>query len=971
MFKTRSPLGIALMTASALALALALVTPGALLAQSTGATLSGRATDDAGQPLPGASITATHVSTGLTRTGVTGSDGSFRLLSLPAGTYDVVAQLQGFKKVEKKGVTLNVAVTRNVDFTLSLASIEAVVSVTSEAALVKSEPTIGAVISQDELENLPLNGRQFANLAVLAPGTALSYNSDPTKPGQLTIALNGGIGRNVNFTIDGGDNTDDTIGGALQNFSIEGVQEFNIQTQQYKAEYGRSTGGVLSVVTKTGSNDFRGSAFAFFRNRSLNGVTESERLNGGGVKGDYERYQYGASLGGPIVKDKAHFFGTFELTRRDTSYQVATGGLFPAVDGQKVPLKFEDDLISAKASAEITPKQFLQVRFGYQRNADKYGASPLTTPDALGTVDNKYTSILGSHTTQIGSSSVNEFLFQYTRFENTISADSNLPTIIYPSGVTSGQNINTPQSTEQTKYQFKDDFSFSKDLGGQRHDFKVGFNVVHEPVLGGDFSSGLVPQYTLLEDRVGSPVIDITQNGGFFGNKTPVNQYSVYLQDDWRPTNRLTINVGVRYDLWRGFDLDQRSNPIWQTLSTQTTYNEYYLRDFQGGKGGVLENDNNNFSPRLGLSYDVTGKAKTFVRGGFGIYYDFPYTNATILFPAAAVQSNYGVIYNNANATGIRNANGTFFQPGQPLPPNQITGGGAPPPNEVASPTIATPFSRQASLSVSHEILPWLSGSLELVKIAYRDIPYRFRANPRTGPGQPRRFSQFANFRIWYGDGFADYEGANLTVQARISNRLTVQGFYTLSKVDGNVLAGADEFRLSNTTYQPDLGRGRDVSVNPLDPGCDACVGPLNTDARHRFTIGFTYQAPYAFTFGGVIRYRSATPYNVHAGVDLNGDGFVIDLPAGVTNVNSGRADSFSQVDLRLSRDFKFTDTLGVELIAEVFNLFNATNPAGFRGDRTATDTNGNSLFGKPSTYAGDPLQGEQRLIQFGARFHF
>ena len=138
------------------------------------------------------------------------------------------------------------------------------------------------MVDQKQLENLPLNGRQFANLAVLAPGTTLAYNSDPTKPGQLTVALNGGIGRNVNYLVDGGDNTDDTIGGALQNFNLESVQEFNIQTQQYKAEYGRSTGGVLTVVTKTGTNQLSGTAWGFFRKDSLNSETESEKLAGTG-----------------------------------------------------------------------------------------------------------------------------------------------------------------------------------------------------------------------------------------------------------------------------------------------------------------------------------------------------------------------------------------------------------------------------------------------------------------------------------------------------------------------------------------------------------------------------------------------------------------------------------------------------------------------------------------------------------------
>src|SRR5204863_6942267 len=157
-------------------------------------------------------------------------------------------------------VVINVASSRSLEVTLSQSTVQETVTVVDEAPLVATAPSIGTVISQSELKSLPLNGRQFANVAVLAPGTSLAYNGDPTKPGQLTIALNGGSGRNVNFIIDGGDNTDDTIGGALQNFNIEAVQEFKIQTMAYKAEYGRSSGGVLSVVTRGGKDRLQGRA---------------------------------------------------------------------------------------------------------------------------------------------------------------------------------------------------------------------------------------------------------------------------------------------------------------------------------------------------------------------------------------------------------------------------------------------------------------------------------------------------------------------------------------------------------------------------------------------------------------------------------------------------------------------------------------------------------------------------------------
>ncbi len=960
--RTRSAVRpLALVALLALALGLALLP--AAQAQTSGANLVGKVTDKNGAPLPGATVTVTQKETGLTRSTVSESDGTYRLPSVPVGTYTVTVELNGFATVTVEDVKLNVASQREINIDMSPATVEETITVTAEAPLVQTEAAIGTVVSDQQLENLPLNGRQFANLAILAPGTSLAYNSDPTKPGQLTIALNGGIGRNVNFLIDGGDNTDDTIGGALQNFNLESVQEFNIQTQQYKAEYGRSTGGVLTVVTKTGTNNFAGSAWGFFRDDSLNTKTESEKL-AGIDKQPYERKQYGASLGGPIVKDRAHFFATYEKTDRTTNYTVNTEGELPQLDGTSVALPFKDELATAKATHNISPKQYLQVRYGYQKNSDKYGASPLAAPDSLGTITNKYSSILVGHSLQIGTDSLNEFLFQYTKFENLIAADSEAPTVYFPSGTHIGQNINTPQSTNQTKYQYKDDFSFTRSIAGRANNFKVGANYIHEPTLGGDFSTGLNGQFQL---NAAGNVTNITFFGGFFGEDTPVDQYSGYVQDDVLVSDRLTVNLGLRYDYWDGFDLDQQNNPIWQTLSTQTRYNEFYLRDFQGGRGGKLSNDDNNWAPRIGFTWDTKGDGRRLLRGGYGIYYDFPYTNATILFPAAAVQSNYGVVYQHVNGQGIRNPNGSFFRPGDPLPPNQLPGADIPPPNEVASPTLATPYSKQASLGYSWQVNDWLGLNFEAVTIDYRDIPFRFRANPVDPATGRRRFPDFGNFRLWYGGGKASYDGLNVSFRARATQKLELQGFYTYSEAEGNVLAGADEFRLTDAGYEPSFRVARDVSANPLNPLCDACTGPLNTDAKHRITLSGVYQGPWGVNVAGMYRYRSATPYTVFTTSDPNHDGFIFDLLPG-DKVNSKRGDSFSQFDLRLSKEFRFGSSLGFELIAEMFNVFNEKNPAGFV---VVFDPNGNPVGIEPTTYAGDPLQGEQQLIQLGARIRF
>jgi outer membrane receptor protein involved in Fe transport len=948
-----------------LALAACMLLPMPLQAQTATGGLAGTVTEGTA-PLPGVTVTATNVDTGFTRSAVTTADGLFRLTALQVGNYTVKAELAGFATVTVEKVEVRVATSRTLDITMQQAKVAESVTVTAEVPLVETTPSIGTVVSQQELQSLPLNGRQFANLGVLAPGTTLDYNTDPTKPGQLVIALNGGSGRNVNYLVDGGDNMDDTIGGALQNYNLEAVQEFKIQTMQYKAEYGRSSGGILTVVTKTGTNDFHGSAYGFFRSDSWNTQTESEKI-AGADKQAYDRKQYGASFGGPIVKDKVHFFGTYEQTKRDTNYIVDSGGIYPELDGQVTPLPFQDELITAKATYDINAKQYLQVRYGYQKNSDKYGASSLSAPSNLGTLTNKYDSILAGYTASISADTLNEFVFQYSTFDNIIAADSADPLLLYPSGFAIGRNVNTPQSTQQVKYQYRDDFTFSSTLGGKTHDFKAGIMFINEPTLGGDFSSGLAGQYTMMVGPAAGPewvVSEITKFGGFSGDQTPSKQYSAYFQDDWRVSPNFTLNIGLRYDYYDALYLDQRTNPIYQTLAAQTTYTESYLKDFQGWDG-ITRNDTNGWAPRLGFSWDINADGRQILRGGLGRFYDFPYSNATVLFPAMAVQSDYGVVYSYLDPNGIKNSDGTYFQPGQPLPPNQLPGADISAPNEIASPTLKPPYSDQISLGYSWQATNWLGFNLEAVKASYRHIPFRFRANPIDPTTGERRFPDFGSFRMWYGKGEADYQGVNLGVRLR-GEKYEMQGFYTYSKTDGMILGGADEFRITRAEYQPDLSSVRDQTVNPYDPLCSACFGPLDTDATHRVTLAGTYRFPYGFAVSGMLRYRSATPYTVWAGADVKyNDGYNFDLPPDVSEVNTGRGHSFSQFDLRISKEFSFGGDMGIELIAEMFNVFNSKNPAGYVGNILASN------YGEPTTYAGDPGQGEQRLMQLALRVHF
>jgi hypothetical protein len=929
-----------------------------VLGQAATGAITGRVTDGT-KPLPGVTITVTNPATGFMRTAVSDTDGYFRFPSLPVGKYALKSELSGFATVTVEGVDVAVATSRTIEVTMKPSNVAEQITVTAEVPLVETSPAVGTVVSQQQLENLPLNGRQFANLGVLAPGTMLGYNTDPTKPNQLVVELDGGSGRNVNYIMDGGDNTDDTIGGQLQNFNLEAVQEFKIQTMQYKAEYGRSSGGVLTVISKTGTNEFHGSAWEFGRRKSLNSETESEKLAGSG-KADYSRDQYGVSIGGPIVKDAVHFFATYEKTSIDQNYIVNSEGIDPQLDGTAVPIPSHDDLATAKVTWDVDPQNYLQVRYGYQKNDTKYGQSSLAAPSNLGTVTNKYSSVLASYTAQISSDKLNEFLFQYSKFNNAITADSNDYLLYYPNGFAIGQNINTPQHTNQVKYQYKDDFSFTSTIGKSSHDFKAGVGFINEPTLGGDFTVGTTGQYTMIEGPAGGPawvVKEITKYGGFSGDSTPTKQYSAYFQDDWRPSPSLTVNIGLRYDYFDALRLDQRANPLWQVLSTQTLYNYKELLPFKNGGGGIIRNSTNGWAPRLGFSWDLNGNGTQILRGGLGRFYDFPYTNATILFPAMSVQSDWGVIYDVIDPNGIKNPDGSFFQPGQALPPCPTCSLATSIPFDVASPNLKPPYSDQISLGYSWEVNNNVGVSADVVKARYRDLPYRFRANPAIDTSGNRLFTSLGltdQFRIWTGDGFADYEGLNIGVHMH-GDKYELQGFYTLSRATGNIIGGADEFRLTRLEYQPDFKSYRDQSVNPYDPTCSACTGPLDTDARHRITLAGSYHLPAGFLVSGVFRYHSGTPYTILAS-DAFGN---LALGPGASHVNSATGASFSQLDLRVAWSVDFAKDIGAELFAEMFNVFNEKNPALYTSD------------GQPNAYAGDPYQGEQRLVQLGARFHF
>src|SRR3954470_10684466 len=367
----------------------ALMAPAIASAQQTTGNITGRIVDAQGAAVPGVTVSARSPQRGFVRTDVSDGEGIYRLTALPVGNYDINAELSGFSTFSRKEVTVNVAQTTDLNVELKLAGLTESVNVTAEVPMVKtSDSSVGGVVDVSKIESLPLNGRQFANLAVTIPGVGLGFHSDPTKSTQYSPQIAGGNGRNVNYQIDGGDNNDDTVGGLLQLYPLEAIQEFNFITQRYKAEYGRSNGGVMNIVTKSGTNSVQCSAFELFRDTKMNATTETEKLNDAD-KQKYRRNQFGGSVGGPVVKNKVHFFAAVERTQQDTKQAVTTLGLYPAQDGV-FPTPSRENLFTAKVSSNINASQYLSVRYGRNTNSQVYSAAPRRTQDNWGDSENAF-----------------------------------------------------------------------------------------------------------------------------------------------------------------------------------------------------------------------------------------------------------------------------------------------------------------------------------------------------------------------------------------------------------------------------------------------------------------------------------------------------------------------------------------------------------------------------------------------------
>jgi hypothetical protein len=952
-------------------------------AQQTTGTIIGRVLDDQGAAIPGATVIASSAATGFTREAISDAEGVYRLSALPVGRFDMTVELVGFTKIDRKDVIVNVGQTLTLDFSLRLASVSETVVVTAQTPLIEATvSSVGGVVEIGRIESIPLNGRQFANLAATLPGVGLGNHSDPTKSTQYSPQINGGNGRNVNYQIDGGDNNDDTVGGLLQLFPLEAIQEFNFVTSRSKAENGRSNGGVMNIVTKSGTNSIHGSFFELFRDDAMNAKTFTEKRNNAD-KQTYRRNQFGGSFGGPIIQDKLHYFGAVERTQQDTQQSVSTSGLFPDLDGT-YDTPYRETLLNVKATANINSANYLSVRYGRNQNSQPYGADAQTAPNGWGDSTNKFNSINLNHNWVIGGTKLNEFIFQYADFANNITARSQDPYQLFPNGVAVGQSPNTPQTTEQKKWQFRDDFSWHlTGKGGVGHDMKAGVNFINEPRLYITFNTGKgVVQNTHLTDDVNGPISVVTLNDGDASANIPLKQYAFYMQDDWAVSSKLTVNLGLRYDLIDGFQFDQSLNPNFVKMQQAGAAGQ--LAGIKGLEnfGQSPKNDTNNWQPRLGFAYDVGGDGRDVIRGGWGIYMDMAYTNSNALFAASdASGRGFGAVLSVDNQSGIRNPDGSFYRVGQPLSniQSQNQAGAVALFGQFTDPRLQMPYTRQTSLGWSHQLASSTVFTMDFVRADGRDLNVRPRINTGIvggGASYPRRLT-FLNLepnaigtRPAISAAESKYTALITGLKRRMLNNLDFTVTYTLAEAKSQIGTAADELN-ANLLQNAEL-----LYDDPL------IYGPTSrTDARHQGTLAMVWMVK-SFTIAPTYFYRSPLPVQTITGVDTNLNRENNDIPERAyqfTDVgeapedigacetwNCSRGAWRTQMNLRVSRGFRLGGNARIEAIGEIFNLLNAKNPA-----FTIVNNQTSSAFMQPNAYAGDFQQGEQRVGQIGFRFSF
>jgi hypothetical protein len=627
-----------------------------LLGQLPTATLNGTVTDPTGATVAGARVVAANKATGISREATSGADGLYVVTNLAPGTYDVRVEAKGFAVKEFKDVRLEVGRSVTLDAQLALAALGQKVEISGGATQVElTQSTVQGQITATTVENIPLNGRNYLELASLVPGNRPATNFDPTKTNTLEVSSAGQFGRGGNLTVDGGSNVDAVVGGTLLNFPQDSIQEFQIATNRFTAEVGRSGSSIINIATKSGTNDYHGSLFVFVRNKNLQARSAVEDRTKPQPR--FDRQHFGGSFGGPIFKDRAWWFISGEDRNQHAAVQVGERNFAtlqpPVTTSARAPL---DDLVGPllRLDYKITDKDNFYVRYSYNRSIEVDNGSlrrPLGSAANRQSSLNRFNSFFGSWARTFNPRVVNTLTFNMNTFVNDIPAFlNNHPTLVtsgpYSGGVINtsltnelrfpslqdGANFRIPQRTRFNSYQVSDDVTWTR----SKHAFHFGGRIEKQIVdalfdlfgsrtivLSQDFATADLDGDGVINDLdlpVAAAVVSTAPvRPPTYPPYSNVN-FGVYIQDDWRVLPNLTLNLGVRWDVDTNvFGNNEPFIPCPLPLNVQPTRRCVWAKT---QLGLTANRDLTNVGPRVGFAWDPFKKGTTVIRGGYGIYYD-------------------------------------------------------------------------------------------------------------------------------------------------------------------------------------------------------------------------------------------------------------------------------------------------------------------------------------------------------------
>ncbi len=899
------------------------------LAQNSHGSLAGTVRDSSGAVVPSARISVRNPGLSSASNGQSDAQGEFRIVDLAPGTYEVSVAATGFADANSE-ITIAISSVRQISVTLQPNRVAEKVEVRAAAPSITTEPldTSSAVhqsvVYHHDLENMPLAARSFANIAYFAPGTEPVEPSDPTKARITAVASGGSSGLNNEISVDGGDNSDDYIGGFLQNFSPDAIQEFAFRTAQTDADTGRTTAGSVVITTRSGTNNWHGEGAFYERAAGLNArfPIDNPAPN---PKQPFSRQNYVGTLGGPLVKDCLWFFTSLEYVHEDASIaysnasvtqfealaQLASLGLLPGVPSIEVPNNVSVPFRDYLATARLDWAQSDRSRWFLRAAIDTYttGNSLVqqgTLPSTGATAHNNYFSLVigqqfnfspawsGSlvlnasalHLTQARNANLGlAYAFPFTITSSTISGYETYGDNLFVTPITA-----FPILRNQEKYQIRYDLTHSTG----RHTPRFGVNFIHEPVLSGAlaataeslYSPPQNPTYYLANpaqaalDFSCNPALPLNQppnppcpyasyspayDGSFSQN---VQRLGLYAEDSWRLTPRLTLNYGLRYDTTFGlFEASGRTQSFNPALNT-------------GLVNGIPHDYRRALAPRIGIAQVLGASGKTVLRAGFGFFYN------------DLAQNGWVNAFTAVNSFNL--ANGTS-------------------PAALIDPNYHTPYAIHATAGLQHALSSnWMVSAdytLETGMHAYRSYGYD-------------------QADVYRSDNRSSYQGLSLRLQGNVGQRVHLTAHYTLAKANTWGCEIGELFDYVNGVCDP---------ANPFAPGD---YGPSGEDVRNRFVLGGTFLIPAGFQLSALMQFESARPYTMTTPV---GTRAVIN---GVeTTLDQFRGSPYAQVDLRVTRQFLFRERYSLIPFVEFFNLLNRNNPGNnFIPDISALPTPVNNL---------------------------